>query len=185
MRTPALLLVAIAALGLTGCGDHNLVLRVDVLSYLEDWQRHIVVASVPGGSVPVPVSIVPDTTINLIEGLSGVAKVRSVTISLGGQVTVASGSGSGRFKVYLSDESTDPLTTLPVMDVPVQFSAGSPATVNAEAAGDPAVAELFTRPRLRLAVVIDSAMVAPPGASDLTVTLGRLEAVVIAGRKAF
>jgi hypothetical protein len=185
MRTRALIVTAVAALALIGCGAHNLVLKVDVLSYFEAAQRNIVVGDVPPGTLPVPVPIVRDTTISLIDGLNGVAQVRSVTISLGGQVTVASGSGSGRFKLYLSDENTDPLTTTPVMDELVQFSATTPGSLNAEAAGNPAVAEIFTHKKLRLAVVLDAATIAAPGVSTLAVTLGRLDAIVIAGRKAF
>jgi hypothetical protein len=185
MRTRALIVLAVAALALAGCGDHNLVLKVDVLSYFEDAQKNVTVGDVPAGSLPVPVPIVRDTTISLIDGLNDVTKVTSVTLSLGGHLSVASGSGTGRFKVYVSDEGTDPLTTAAIMDVPVTFSAAAPANVDATAAGSPAVAELFTHKKLRLAVVLDGATIAAPGASGLAVTLSKLDAVVIAGRKGF
>ena len=185
MRTRAFIVIAVAALALAGCGDRNLVLKVDVLSYLDDSQKTINVAAVPAvgeiGSIP----ILPDMSINLIKGLDAAAQVRSATLSLGGQVTVESGSGSGKFKLYLSDEDTDPLTTQPVMNVPVTFSAGSPAIVDAETAGSLAMAELFTQEKLRLAVVLDSVVIAPPGVTNMTVNITRLEAIVIAGRKAF
>jgi hypothetical protein len=164
----------VAALALAGCGDHNLVLKVDVLSYLDDSQKTIHVGDVPAGSLPEPVPIVSDMPISLVDGLSDAAQVRSVTFSLGGQVTVESGSGSGKFKLYLSGEGTDPLTTQPVMNVPLTFSAGSPAIVDAETAGS-----------LHLAMVIDSVVIASPGVTNLTVTTSKLEAIVIAGRKAF
>jgi len=185
MRTRAFIVIAVAALALAGCGDHNLVLKVDVLSYLDDSQKTIHVGDVPAGSLPEPVAIVSDMPISLVDGLNDAAQVRSVTLSLGGQVTVESGSGSGRFKLYLSGEGTNPLTTQPVMNVPLTFSAGSPAIVNAETAGSLAVAELFTQKNLHLAMVIDSVVIASPGVTNLTVTTSKLEAVVIAGRKAF
>ena len=185
MRTRALILVAVAALALAGCGDHNLVLKVDVLSYLEEGDRNVQLGAIPPGTLPAPVPIIPDFTINLISGLSEVAEVRSVTLVLGGQLTAATGSGSGRLRLYLSDENTPPLTALPVLDVPVQFSAGAPGTVSAEAACSKDVAELFMKQKMRLAVVIDSVTVAPPGATDVSMTVQRLDAIVIAGRKAF
>jgi hypothetical protein len=182
MRTRALIIIAVAALALIGCGAHNLVLKVDVLSYVDPALRIINVGDVPAGSLPAPVPLVSDMTVNLIEGLSDAAKVRSVTLLLGGQVSVASGSGSGRIKIYLSDAETDPLTTQPVMDVPVQFSASAPAVIDAQTAGDPAVAELFTKKGLRLAVVLDNATITS-AVTNMTVTIGKLEAIVIAGRK--
>jgi hypothetical protein len=183
MRTRAFILVAVVALALAGCGAHNLVLKVDVLSYLEEGQKNVQIGALPAGTLPVPVPIVPDHTINLISGLGEVAEVRSVTLVLGGQLTAASGSGSGRLRLYLSGEDTPPLTVPPVLDAPVQFSAGAPGTVSAEAACPKDVAELFMKHRMRLAVVIDSVTVAPPGATDVAMILERLDAIVIAGRK--
>ena len=183
MRTRAFIVIAVAALALAGCGNHNLVLKVDVLSYLSAAQKNITVGDVPEGSLPGPVAIVPDMTINLVDGLNDAAKVRSVTLSLGGLVTVGSGSGSGRFKLYMSGEGVDPLTTPSVMNVPVTFSAAQPGVVAVETAGSAAVAELFTQKNLHLAMVLDSLVIAAPGVTQMSVTLNKLEAIVIAGRK--
>ncbi len=110
MRTRALILVAVAALALAGCGDHRLVLTVDVLSYLDESQTNVQIGALPAGELPAPVPIVDDHTINLISGLSEVAEVRSVTLVLGGELTAASGSGSGRLRLYLSGEDTARVT---------------------------------------------------------------------------
>jgi hypothetical protein len=183
MRTRAFIVIAVAALALAGCGNHNLVLKVDVLSYLSAAQKNIAVGDVPEGSLTEPVPIVPDMPINLVDGLNDAAKVRSVSLSLGGHVAVESGSGSGKFKLYMSGEGVDPLTTTPVMDVPVTFSPGLPGIVAVETAGSLAVAELFTQKNLHLAMVLDSVVIASPGVTQMTVTLTKLDAVVIAGRK--
>ena len=183
MRPRALVLVAAAALVLSGCGDRHLVIKVDVLSYLEDAQRHVAIAALPPGTLPAPVPIVPDQSINLLEGLGDVAEVQSVTLSFGAQVSAGSGSGTGLLRLYLSGEDIEPLTTAPVVDVPSAFAAGAPAVANADIACAPEVAQLFATRRLRLAVVVDSATVAPPGATGVTVSLQRLDAIVIAGRK--
>jgi hypothetical protein len=183
MRPRALALIAAAVLVLPGCGDRHLVIKVDVLSYLDDAQRHVSVAALPPGTLPAPVPVVPDVGINLLEGLGDVAEIQSVTLSFGAQVSAGSGSGTGLLRLYLSGEDTDPLTTSPVVDVPIAFAAGAPAVASADVACAPAVAQLFATRRLRLAVVVDSATVAPPGATGVTVTLQRLDAVVIARRK--
>jgi hypothetical protein len=183
MRTRALFLVAVAALALAGCGDHRLVLTVDVLSYLEDSQKSVTIGALPAGTLPAPVPIIDDDTINLISGMGDVAEVQSVTLRLGGLISAATGSGSGRLRLYLSDEQTPPLAAVPVLDVPVQFAAGAPDTVSAEAACAPEVAALFMKQKMRMAMVIDSAVVAPPGATGVAMSLQQLEAIVIAGRK--
>lgn len=183
MRTRVLVLVALAALALAGCGNHNLVVKVDVLSYLDAEQRSAQVDTLPPGDLPLPIALLPDLTINLISGLDNATDVRTATLSLGGLVSAGNGSGSGRLRLYLSDEATPPLTTSPVMDVPVTFSAASPTTVASEATCPPEVAQLFTHQRMRLAMVIDSVVVAAPGAGGLSLTLQRLDATVIAGRK--
>jgi hypothetical protein len=183
MRTRALIVLAVAALALMGCGDHNLVLKVDVLSYLDEADKNVQLGSLPAGTLPAPIPLIPDYAINLVSGLSNAAEVRTVTLALGGQLTADSGSGSGRLRLYLSNDATPPLTTLPVMDVPVSFAAGSPGTVTAETTCAPDVAKLFMNERIRLAVVIDSVTVAAPGATNVVMVLQRLDAIVIAGRK--
>lgn len=192
MRTRAFIVIAVAALALAGCGNHNLVLKVDVLSYLDAAQTTFNVETVPAvGEVPIAIPIIEDMSISLIEGLDDAAKVKSITLSMGMGVTVASGSGSGRFRMYLSDENTPPLTTTPVMNAPVEFSAGSPGIVDAtfpdadaDAAEQLRVAELFTHKNLRLAVVLDEVDITST-VTDMTVTITKFEAVVLAGRKAF
>jgi hypothetical protein len=184
MRTRAFIVIAAAALALAGCGYGNLVLKVDVLSYLDPAQKTINVQVVPAigeiGAIP----IVSDMSISLIDGLDRAAEVRSATLSLGGQVTVESGSGSCKFKLYLSSEGTEPLTTTPIMNVPMTFSAGVPAIVDTTTVGSLAVAELFTQKNLRLAMVLDSVSIVST-VINMTVTITRFEAVVLAGRKAF
>ncbi len=180
MRTRVFVVIAVAALALAGCGDHNLVLKVDVLSYLDAAQRVINVPSVPAVGVEGQVPIL-DMPINLIEGLDKAAEVKSVTLSLGGSVTVVSGAGSGRFKLYLSEVGTS--STTPVMDVPVTFAAGQPAIVDVTTDGGPDVARLFTRKELQLRVVLDQVNITT-AVTDMTVTISKLDAVVISGRKA-
>jgi len=193
MRTRAFIVIAVAALALAGCGDRNLVLKVDMLSYLEESQKAIPVVpevipgDIPPGFIipafesPVPFLIVRDTTISLIDGLSEETKVESAVLGMGVWVTVASGSGSGQFKLYLSDEDTDPLTTDAAMTLPVTFP-GAPTIGETDGVK---VAELFTKGKLRMAVRLEGVKIAEGGVTGLVVNLTKLDAIVIAGRKAF
>ena len=183
MRAHVLVPIAIAALTAVGCGNRNLVLSVDVLSYLGPAQRQVSVPFVPAGTLSAPVAVVPDTTIDLIDGLGDVAEARTVTLSFDALATAARGSGSGLLRLYFCGEGVDPATTRPVVEQRLRFEAGISHGVSAEVTCDPSVAELFTKPRLRMAVTLDSASVAAPGATGVSVTLQRLEVVMVAGRK--
>jgi hypothetical protein len=180
MRTRAFIVIAVAALALAGCGKHNLVLKVDVLSYLDAAQRSFSVPLVPAVGVEGEIPIL-DMPISLIEGLDEATEVKSVTLSLAGGVSVAGGAGSGHFKLYLSEPGTS--STTPVMDVPVTFSAGHPASIDATTEGGPEVARLFTRKNLQLKVVLDQVQITST-VTDMTVNITKFDAIVIAGRKA-
>ena len=181
MRTRAFIVIAVAALALAGCGNRNLVLKVDVLSYLDASQKSFNVPVVPAIGVKGEIPVV-DMPISLIEGLDEAAEVKSVALSLGGRVTVAGGAGSGRFKIYLNEVGTTAPPTL-VMDVPVTFSAGHPAIINTTTDGGPEVARLFTQKNLQLEVVLGDVWITST-VTDMVVTFTKLEAIVIAGRKA-
>ena len=179
MRTRALVVIAVAALALVGCGKHNLVLKVDVLSYLDASQRTFEVATVPAVGVEGEIPIL-DMPINLIEGLDKAAEVRSVTLSLAGGVSVEGGSGDGHFKLYLSEVGTTSST--PVMDVPVTFSAGSPAVIDVTTAGSAEVARLFAQKSLQLTVVLDHVHITST-VTNMRVAITKFDAIVISGRK--
>lgn len=180
MRTRAFIVIAAAALALAGCGNHNLVLKVDVLSYLEPEQRTLHVPALPEGGLPGQQIPVVDQPVQLIDGLDEATTVRSAALSLVGNVTVAAGAGSARLRIYLGEVGSTPTT--PVIDAPVTFTADSLVIVSAAADASPDVARLFTRKDLQLKVTLDDVAVTS-AVSDLVVTIRRLDAVVVAGRK--
>ena len=116
MRTRAFIVIAVAALALAGCGDHNLVLKVDVLSYLDSSLRTVDFGPVPAES-PAHVSgeqaLVDDAALQLLDGLDSAAEVRSVSIGLSAFTHDSTGSGSDTLRIYLSDENTHPLAWPP------------------------------------------------------------------------
>jgi hypothetical protein len=187
MRTRASILVATAALLVAGCGDHNLVLRVDVLSYLDPAQRSASFGPVPpapGGLVTGEQALVDDETINLVDGLSGVADVQSVELTLAVIARDSTGSGVDTLRLYASDENTHPLATAPVLQQVVTLSPGVTDTVSVTVAGDRRLAELFVQRLMRISVTHSGRGPESGDALNGSVELGTLEAVVIAGRKA-
>jgi hypothetical protein len=187
MRTRTSILVAAAALVLAGCGDHNLVLRVDVLSYVDPALRSASFGPIPpapGGLATGEQALVDDETINLVDGMSGVAEVEAVEITLAVIARDSTGAGVDTLRLYASDEDTEPLATVPVLEQVVTLSPGETDTVSVTVAGDRRVADLFVQRVMRISVT--SSGRGPQSGDPLngSVELNTLEAVVIAGRKA-
>jgi len=188
MRTRGLILIVVAALALAGCGDHDLVLNVDVLSYLDPSVRAVHFGPVPAMS-PALVSgeqaLVDDESIQLLDGLDDVADVRSISIWLSAFAHDSTGSGSDTLRIYASDENTHPLTTTPVVETVVNLVAGQDTTLDVTVLADSRVAELFIQRRMRLSVT--TSLRGPESGDPLNgrVELRTIEAIVIAGRKAF
>lgn len=188
MRTRALVVLAVAALALSGCGDHNLVLKVDVLSYLDTSLRAVAFGPVPvapGGIATGEQPLVDDVTINLLDGLNGVAQVRSVSIGLSAFAHDSTGAGSDTLRIYASDENTAPRSTPPVVELVVALTAGRDTTLDVTVPADSRVAELFVKRKMRLSVT--TSLRGPESGDPLNgrVALQTIEAIVIAGRKAF
>jgi hypothetical protein len=187
MRTRALILVAAAALALGGCGNHNLVLQVDVLSYLDPTLTALSFGPVPpapGGIATGEIPLVDDEAINLIDGLNSVTEVHSVSIVLSAIVRDSTGSGSDTLRLYASDEDTHPRATPPVLEQVVTLVPGRTDTLEVLAPADPRVADLFVQRRMRLSVT--TSLRGPESGDPLNgrVVLRTLDAIVIAGRKA-
>jgi hypothetical protein len=172
-----------AAFALGGCGDRNLILRVDVLSYFTPSQTRFAFGPLPPGAPVVRVPLVNDESINLLEGLDGVSEVRDVAFTLEAVFRDSTGSGGDTLAVYMSDEDTDPYTTPPVVVKPVVLSPGVTDTVVITLSGDRRVAELFQGQRMRISVVNTIVPPASGPALNGRLRLTALDAVVVMVRK--
>lgn len=178
----ALLTIAVLA----GCGDRRLVLRVDVLSFLDPATTQGAfgpVPAIPGGFASGEQPIVDDLQVNLLDGISDVATVETVTFSLSTMFQDSTGSGTDTMRVYMSDMATDPRATVPVLMMPVVLTAGQSDTLNVVLDGDSRVAELFLQRQMRMTVT--TSFRGPSSGADLN---GRyqilaLDAIVTASRK--
>jgi hypothetical protein len=187
MRARALVLFAVAVLAAAGCGNHNLVLTVDVLSYLDASLRAVAfgpIPALPGGLATGELPLVDDESINLVNGLSSVAEVHSVSIVLSAVVRDSTGSGADTLRIYVSGEDTAPRSTPPVVEMAVALAPGVTDTVDVTVPADSRVADLFVQRKMRLSVT--TSLRGPESGDPLNgrVVLRTLEAIVIAGRKA-
>ena len=186
MRWSLPLLAALAVMALVGCGDRSLVVKVDVLSYLNPDSIAVSfgpVPAAPGGIYSGEQTIMKDIEINMVDGLSSVADVEGLSLNMSVLSADSTGSGADTLRLYMSDVAVDPLSTTPVMILPVTLSPGVTDTVTVEAGGDTRMADLFAQKHLRLTVT--TAFRGPDSGEDLNARIAiiGLDAVLVAGRR--
>ena len=183
---PSRLLLLVAAAAVLGCGDRRLVLKVDVLSYLDPSLTQVAFGPVPaspGGFYSGEQEVVKDVEVNLVEGMRNVAEVQSVSLTVSTIAADSTGTGADTLRLYLSDPSVDPMTTPPAALIPISLTPGVTDTVVAELGTDSRVADLFAGKRVRL--TLTHAMRGPDSGEDLNARLRvqAIDAVLIAGRR--
>jgi hypothetical protein len=185
MKTSRWTAILFAAL-LAGCGDRNVVLKVDLASHLAANERHIDIPSVPvvsGGLVTGEQALVADQNVNMLGGLGDAILIRDVQLAMGTVVTASTGSGTDTIRVYVSDEATDPATTSPVVVQVLTFTPGAPDSVRSTFTDTARLTSLFAQKALRLRIT--TSLRGPASGNPLVgdLTIQSLEAVVVAARK--
>lgn len=186
MRRARALAALLSLAMLAGCGDRRLLLSVDVLSFLDPATTQGSfgpVPAAPGGFTSGEQPLVDDLQVNLLDGISDVASVQSVTFSLSTAFHDSTGSGADTMRVYMSDTATDPRTTLPVLTMPIVLTPGQSDTVDVVLDGDSRVAALFLQRRMRMTVT--TSLRGPSSGADLNgrFHIRALDAIVIAARR--
>jgi hypothetical protein len=178
-------LVLVVAIALAGCGDRNLILRVDLLSFLSAGERATHYGPVPAG-ITDSAAVVTGRRLNLLPGLESVTNVADVQLEVGAIVTNQTGSGTGRIAVYLSPAGTDPFTTDTTPLIATFAVNGAMAdTIETITVGDAELASLFTakEAELGIKVVLQSGVGVEPLEGDVVLT--RLHAIVTARQDVF
>jgi hypothetical protein len=186
-RAPLRAFAALVVLAfVAGCGERNLVLNVDVLSYLDPSTTQAAfgpVPAAPGGLYVPEQPIVDDLHVHLVDRPDDVAKVQAVSLTMAAQVTDSTGSGADTLRLYIADAATDPRTTPPVFEAPIAMTPGSIDTVSVHLDGDSRLVQAFDGNELRVSVT--NAVRGPAAGAPLN---GRLhitviQATVVANRK--
>jgi hypothetical protein len=143
--------VALAALLLSGCGDHSLILNVDILSFLSPSETAGHYGPIPGG-VTDSVTVV-SRSLDLLPGVNDITNVSDVEVTAAAQFANATGSGAATAKIFVSAAGTDPFTadTTPIV-LPVTLQPGVTDTVSVTVAGDAELAGLFLGDRAELGI---------------------------------
>ena len=181
MRTgkPTFLLVALVlALALAGCGDHSLILRVDLLSFLTYAETHAHYGPIPGG-ITDSVTVASTRTINLLPGINDITTVSDVSVDAVGTFVNTTGSGSGVVKIFVSAEGTDPFTTdtSPIV-LPITLAPATTDSVAVTITGDSELANLFLGKTAEIGIRLTLQSATGPLEGDFALTT--LKAIVTA-----
>lgn len=151
-RIAFLLALAGLALGPAGCGDRNMILTVNLLSFIAPADRAGGYGPVPAGLAATNVDLV-NQDVTLLPGLSSSVDVESASLRIGMRFENQTGSASGHVLVYLAPpDAASPFSVPPLADIPVTLAPNDTVRVATEIASSPALAAAFTQEHARLGV---------------------------------
>jgi len=178
-----LLACTLAAVLAAGCGDRNLIVRADLLSFLTPEEKEAHYGPIPAG-VSGSFEVVQSRRLNLLPGLDAVTTVTDVQVEVGAVLVNLTGTGTGRIAVHLSPAGTDPFVedTTPVVGTFAVNGAMSD-TIETVVVGDSDLEALFTskEAQIGIRVVLNSGVGVDPLEGDLTLTTLR---AVVTGKQA-
>ena len=179
MRPLLSALVLAALLGaVSGCGDHALILNVDILSFLSPSETSGHYAPIPGFSDTVTIV---SRSLDLLPGVNDITNVTDVHITAAAEFANLSGAGTATARIYLSAAGTDPFMadTTPIV-LPVTLAPGVTDTASVTVAGDTELAGLFLGDEAELGIRIEFASASPSEPLEGDFRLVTLQAVVTA-----
>ncbi len=139
---------------LVGCGNRNLILTVDILSFMDPSTRAVDYGPIPPGFPSDTVEVFSDS-LNLLQGVGDVTRVASASLDIAASFDNATGDGTGDVLIYFAvADSATPFTTTPIADVPFQLLAGQITNVSAHVDASPALAEVLTHDQALVGVRI-------------------------------
>ena len=142
----------LAALPLAGCGNRNLILTVDVLSFMDPASRQTSYGPIPSG-VPVETVTVFQDSLSLLQGVGDLSRVASASLKVGASFDNTSGTANVEFQVYVAPETAaSPFSVPPIADLPVQLLPGQVTNVNTTINASPILADALTHDRAKVAV---------------------------------
>ena len=140
-RRASLLLVLLVATAGLACGRNRVVLDVDARSFMDDADT-IHPYAAPG---LVPFTIRLDSIpVNLIEGFQDFGAAESATIDLGILYDNLLGTGTGRFRLYFSDDPATLFSTPPVAILDANLAPATATTAASHVLADQRILDLLT-----------------------------------------
>lgn len=177
----------VAALALlAGCGDRDLILRLDIKSFLSPAQSQTAfgpILVIPGGRWSGEQPLVDDAHINMLEGLGNAVVVKHFEVTLATIVSASSGTGTDTMRVYASDVNTNPRATEPVFTQVLNIVPATSDTVTSVLNDSAHMDSLFTQKAMRLTVTTSLRGPSNGGTLNGSLAIHRFDAIAVTSRK--
>ncbi len=135
---------------LVGCGNRNLILTVDILSFMNPSTRVVNYGPIPPGFPNDTLEVFSDS-LSLLQGVGDVTRVTSASLDIAASFDNATGAGTGDVLIYFAAaDSATPFTTTAIADVPFQLFAGQITNVSTHIDASPALAEVLTHNKAKV-----------------------------------
>ncbi|MFC1475843.1 hypothetical protein ACFLQW_02435 [Candidatus Zixiibacteriota bacterium] len=161
------------------CGERDLTLSIDLLSYVEPEFRSTVYGPVLPG-MPTTVIGLIQAQINLLQGVDDATQVKSTALRVGADFVNESGSATGSLAVFVAPvDLFEPLSFTPVADIHLTLQPGHTTTVAELIPSTPELMEVLTSDMAWFAVRITCNTEGSTNVLWGTVTLTELTAILV------
>ena len=134
MKRLFLLALLLPLLLIAGCGNKDLILTIDLLSYVDQSDLSTDYGPIAPGT-PTTTAELLEVEANLLQGIGDATTVKSAKLSVGADFVNTTGSATGSFQVFISElDSGDPFARDPVADFPVTLQPSHTTTIDEEIA---------------------------------------------------
>lgn len=134
---------------LVGCGNRNLILTVNILSFMDPATRVVNYGPIP----PSPSDTVEvfSDSLSLLQGIGDVTRVTSASLDIAASFDNTSGAATGDVLIYFAAaDSATPFTTTAIADVPFTLLSGQVTNVSTHIDTSPALAAVLTHDRAKV-----------------------------------
>jgi len=169
----------LALMILAGCGNKDLILTIDLLSYVDQADLSIDYGPVPAGIPTTSVELL-QTEANLLQGIGDATEVKSATLTVGADFANNTGSATGNLQIFVASiDDENPYTGQPVADFPVTLQPSHTTVIDEEIAVSPEQLDALTSEEAWFAIRIAYNTQGSNESLQGTVTLTKLTAVLV------
>lgn len=146
MSRMTLALATSLSLSITSCGPRQVIVGIDVASWIPAAQRSGSfgpMPAAPGGMTTGEVPVLDRLAVRALGGLDDVAVVHSVRFEVSATVVDSTGSGADTLRLYVGAPGQDPRQHPAVIEVPVALTPGETTIAEATRHADARVAALL------------------------------------------
>lgn len=137
---------------LAGCGNRNLILTVDILSFLDPASKVVNYGPIPGAFPNDTIEVFSDS-LNLLQGVSDVTRAVAASMDIAASFDNTTGAATGSILIYIAAaDSSSPFTTTPIASVPFQLLPGQVTNVSTHVDASASLAEALTHDKAQVGV---------------------------------